>query len=57
MSGSYTLEEVAKHNNYGDLWVIIRNKVYDLSKFADFHPAGRNVLKEYAGQDVTNLYE
>ncbi|KRX03469.1 Cytochrome b5-like heme/steroid binding domain [Pseudocohnilembus persalinus] len=57
MSGSYSQEDVAKHNQYGDLWVIIDNSVYDLSKFADLHPAGRNVLKDYAGQDVTELFK
>ena len=38
-------------HQYGDLWVIMNNNVYDLSKFADLHPAGRNVLKDYAGKN------
>lgn len=46
---TYTVEEVSTHTEYGNLWVIINDSVYDLSKFADLHPAGRNVLKEYAG--------
>lgn len=50
MSASFTIEEVSKHTEYTDLWVIINNNVYDLTKFAPLHPAGRNVLKEYAGK-------
>lgn len=49
MSGLFSTAEVAKHNNYESLWVIINNNVYDLTKFANVHPAGRNVLKDYAG--------
>ena len=51
----YTISEVSKHNKYGDLWIIINNNVYDLSKFADLHPAGRSVLVEYAGNLSKNF--
>jgi cytochrome b involved in lipid metabolism len=27
------LEEIAEHNQAGDLWLLINNKVYDVSKF------------------------
>jgi cytochrome b involved in lipid metabolism len=40
----YTLEQVAQHNKEGDLWVVVDAKVYDLSKFAAFHPGGDNIL-------------
>jgi cytochrome b involved in lipid metabolism len=30
------LEEIAEHNKPGDLWLLIHNKVYDVSKFK--HP-------------------
>jgi hypothetical protein len=30
--------EVALHNEIDDLWVIVDNKVYDLTKFVDKHP-------------------
>lgn len=46
MSKQFTREEVAKHNKEGDLWVVIDSKVFDLSKFADMHPGGANVLYE-----------
>ena len=40
MSKTFTREEVARHNQDGDLWVIIKDFVYDLTKFAKFHPGG-----------------
>lgn len=41
---TFTRDEVAKHNKDGDLWVVIDAVVYDLSKFAKFHPGGVGVL-------------
>ncbi|KRX00823.1 Cytochrome b5-like heme/steroid binding domain [Pseudocohnilembus persalinus] len=54
---TFSKSEVSTHNKDGDLWVILFNRVYDLSKFANLHPAGRNVLLDYAGQDCTQLFE
>jgi cytochrome b involved in lipid metabolism len=36
----YSREEVAKHTQDGDIWVIIENDVYDLSSFLQEHPGG-----------------
>ncbi|KAL1706068.1 acyl-CoA dehydrogenase/oxidase [Schizophyllum commune] len=57
-SKQFTRDEVAKHNKEGDLWVVIDAKVFDLSRFADLHPGGANVLyaDAIAGQDATNAF-
>ncbi|KAG2392172.1 hypothetical protein C9374_012424 [Naegleria lovaniensis] len=47
-----TRKEVAEHNSMDDLWVIIDNKVYDLTKFAPSHPGG-DVIARNAGGDAT----
>nr|CAH8873402.1 unnamed protein product [Trichobilharzia regenti] len=53
----FTLEEVRKHNRADDLWVIIHDKVYDLTKFASEHPGGEVVLEEQAGNYATEPFE
>eukprot|EP00924_Labyrinthula_sp_SR-Ha-C_P002308 maker-scaffold_16-snap-gene-0.41-mRNA-1 protein AED:0.02 eAED:0.02 QI:82/1/1/1/1/1/3/45/532 len=53
MSKDFSRAEVAKHNKDDDCWVIIDNKVYDVTRFAPLHPGGERLLKEYGGQDVT----
>ncbi|CAK9810428.1 Cytochrome b5 [Anthophora plagiata] len=52
----YTREEVAKHTDKDDLWLIINRKVYDVSKF-NSHPGGEEVLIEQGGQDSTEQFE
>ncbi|GAA5834251.1 hypothetical protein JCM3766R1_004501 [Sporobolomyces carnicolor] len=54
----YTLDEVAKHNREGDLWTVVNNDVYDLTKLLDFHPGGPGVLLHHtvAGKDSSALF-
>ncbi len=43
----FTLEEISKHNSENDLWIVINNKVYDLTKFAKVHPGGKGTKFKY----------
>jgi cytochrome b involved in lipid metabolism len=52
----FSIEEVSKHNKEEDLWVIINNKIYDLTKFAKVHPGGKGVLIPVAGKDCTKEF-
>ncbi|PPQ99787.1 hypothetical protein CVT26_009164 [Gymnopilus dilepis] len=58
LSKEYTWEEVTRHNKEGDLWIVIDSKVFDVSKFADLHPGGANVLyaESVAGKDATQAF-
>ncbi|CAD5233330.1 unnamed protein product [Bursaphelenchus xylophilus] len=57
MSRKFTRAEVAKHNTNKDVWMIIGNKVFDVTKFLDEHPGGCEVLLEKAGEDRTEAFE
>lgn len=52
----YTREEVLMHNNENDCWIIINNKVYDITKYLALHPGGKKILLQYAGQDSTKYF-
>ncbi|KAJ6110838.1 Cytochrome b5 [Penicillium sp. IBT 16267x] len=53
----YTLEEVQKHNKPDDLWIVLHNKVYDITKYIEDHPGGSAILIEVAGTDATEAFE
>ncbi|KAJ5567038.1 Cytochrome b5 [Penicillium sp. DV-2018c] len=53
----YTLEEVQKHNKPDDVWIILHNKVYDVTKYLEDHPGGSAILIEVAGTDATEAFE
>ncbi|KAL1934649.1 hypothetical protein VTP01DRAFT_6831 [Rhizomucor pusillus] len=53
----YTLDEISKHNTRNDLWVIIHNKVYNVTEFIQEHPGGEEVLLDEAGKDATEAFE
>lgn len=52
----YSFAEVAKHNTTADLWMVIDDKVYDVTKFQNEHPGGEEVLFEMAGKDATTEF-
>ena len=48
----YTLAEVAQHDSQGDVWIIVKGKVYDVTPYVEEHPGGLAILKN-AGGDAT----
>ena len=52
----YTLEEISEHNTKNDCWLLIDNKVYDVSTFITFHPGGDAILL-CCGTDATELFK
>ncbi|KAJ5880402.1 uncharacterized protein N7473_011455 [Penicillium subrubescens] len=53
----YTLEEVQEHNKTDDVWIVLHNKVYDITRYLEDHPGGSAILFEVAGTDATEAFE
>lgn len=49
---TFTPEEVATHCSENDLWLIIKDKVYDFTDYIGLHPGGEAILRN-AGRDST----
>jgi len=54
--GPFTVEEVQKHTNRDDYWIIIDNKVYDVSEFYLDHPGG-DIIIHNAGKDSSKGFK
>ncbi|KAJ8343833.1 hypothetical protein SKAU_G00311620 [Synaphobranchus kaupii] len=53
----YTLEKIGQHNMNQETWLIIHDKVYDVTSFLEQHPGGKEVLLDQAGADATENFE
>jgi cytochrome b involved in lipid metabolism len=47
---SFSMSDVAKHNNENDCWIVIDGKVYDVTSYIESHPGGK-VMANFCGQD------
>ncbi|RLV90641.1 Cytochrome b5 [Spathaspora sp. JA1] len=53
----FTPEQVRQHDTPDDLWMIIYNKVYDITDICKDHPGGVEVLYDCGGVDATEAFE
>lgn len=49
--------ELEKHNTPEDCWIAIDGKVYDLTDFAEEHPAGPESIVRLAGKEGTKEFK
>ncbi|KAI5662753.1 hypothetical protein M9H77_22076 [Catharanthus roseus] len=49
---TYSKSEVSLHNKQTDCWIIIKDKVYDVTSYVEEHPGGDAILV-HAGDDST----
>ncbi len=52
----YSKNEVALHNNDKDCWLIIKNKVYNITEYLEKHIGGKMILLHYGGKDATTEF-
>jgi len=48
----YTWNEIRRHSNKKDRWIVIDKRVYDVTRWTK-HPGGQMLLNHYAGQDAS----
>ncbi|XP_062551925.1 uncharacterized protein LOC134217163 [Armigeres subalbatus] len=48
-----SLDEVSYHDTMQDCWIVLYDRVYDITNFLETHPGGHDVLLEHAGRDAT----
>ncbi|KAF9662583.1 hypothetical protein SADUNF_Sadunf18G0069300 [Salix dunnii] len=50
---TFSKAEVSLHNKRTDCWIIIKDKVYDVTSYVEEHPGGDAILA-HAGEDSTD---
>lgn len=53
---TYTLEQVAQHNQASDCWAAVDGKVYDLTSWIGQHPGGPQRILNLCGTDATQAF-
>lgn len=51
------LSEIEEHNNEQSCWIILHEKVYNVTSFLKEHPNGDAVILDKAGHDATDPFE
>ena len=52
----YSIEEVREHNNETDAWVIVDDKVLDVTSWIPKHPGGARLIAAFAGTDCSDEF-
>lgn len=53
---SIGLDVVAQHNSSSDCWVVVNQKVYNVTNFLALHPAGPDKIIPFCGKDATDAF-
>ena len=51
-----TMTAISTHNNQNDCWLIIEDKVYNVTGFEEKHPGGADAILNGCGKDVTTFF-
>merc|ERR1719420_2462221 len=56
-AAQFSLDEVATHNNKSDCWVVLHDRVLDVTDFLKDHPGGELAIITFAGKDATAEFD
>ncbi len=51
-----SLVEAAKHNSISDCWIVVSDKVYDITAYFGGHPGGDSTMSPTCGKDATAAF-
>ncbi|KAI1452300.1 FMN-dependent dehydrogenase-domain-containing protein [Annulohypoxylon moriforme] len=57
MGKVWKLTEVSEHNTQDSCWMVLHEKVYDITSFVPKHPGGRSILLKNAGRDASKAFD
>lgn len=46
----FTREEIEKHDKESDCWIVVDNKVFDVTSVLEWHPGGKSSIMAHAGK-------
>lgn len=51
-----SMDEVRQHQTEGQMWTVLKGRVYNISPYMKFHPGGVDMLMKGVGKDCTSLF-
>ena len=52
-----TMSEVARHASSEDCWMVIDNRVYDLTAYLPEHPSKPSIILPWCGKEASEAYK
>jgi ferredoxin-NADP reductase len=56
-SRTITRAELAQHNSPNDMWMAVKDRVYDVTPVVSFHPGGEKLLTYWAGRQAGDIFD
>lgn len=53
----YSLGDVSRHNRENDCWMVIDEKVYDLSAYLPAHPSDPAIVLPWCGKEASHAWQ
>lgn len=48
--------QLAEHNTLDDAWISLDGKIYNITKYLDYHPGGEKILKPWLGKEAGAIF-